>query len=113
MTIAGLYEVGCLFGGIAVDEAAEFRRAARRTANHPAIVSDDAHLNAADAGMSTNQFSGVISLKLVEVSTVEQTIEHGAHVVRLAMVFRQDVVKVPRGACRFHAFRDRDDGRRL
>ena len=47
MTIAGLYEVGDLFGRFCVNDAAEFWWATTGRANHPAIVSDDADVYAA------------------------------------------------------------------
>src|SRR4051794_3764275 len=102
MTIAGLYEVGNLFGRLCIDDAAETWRAARRGTNHAAIVTDDADLKPAQSRMTRNHLFGVVCLKLVQVSAVQKTTQNFAHVVRLAMIFRKDVVDVPRGARRFH-----------
>src|ERR1043165_237707 len=111
MTIAGLDEVGDLFGRLCVNDAAEAWRAARFWTNHAAIVTDDADLYAAQSGMTRYHLFGIVCLKLFQVSAVQKTREDFAHVVRLAMIFRKDIVDVPRGACRFHAFSDGDGAR--
>ena len=88
MSIASVDEISdflCRFG---VNDAAKLRRAAGGIAKHPSRVCNYAHLDSAHTRMAGDNLFRVIGLKLVQVSFVQQTIQKLAHVVRLAMIFR-------------------------
>ena len=58
------------------------------------MVRDHPDLNPANAAMPGDHLLRVISLKLVEMTVVEQTLEQLSGVVRLSMIFGNDVVQL-------------------
>src|SRR5262245_57988906 len=93
MTIAGFDEVSDLFGRLRINNPAKPRRLAARHADHATVICDHADLNTADPCMSRDHLLCVVSLKLVEMTVVEQALEQLPHVVRLSMIFGNDLVK--------------------
>src|SRR6266568_1228410 len=108
MPATSLDEVSNFFSRFSVDDAAEPWWTTAGRANHPAIVYDHPNLNASNPGVTGNHLLRVISLKLVEPAAVQKAIEQVTNVVRLPMVLGKNIVKIGGGACRFHAFRDRN-----
>src|SRR5437667_7458066 len=88
MTIASVDEISDLLCRFSVNDAAKFRRAAGRIAKHPTRVCNYAHLYSADTRVAGDNLLRIIGLELVQVSFVQQTFQKLAHIVGLAMIFR-------------------------
>src|SRR5260370_5508027 len=86
-------EVSDLLSRFGVDDTAKFWRAARRIAKHAAVIGNHSDLYAAYARVPGNDLFGIVRLKLVQMSFVEQTIQKLAHAVRLTMIFGNDVIE--------------------
>ena len=94
MPVAGVDEVRNLFCRFGIDDTAKFWRTARRVAKHAARVRNHAHLDTSYARVSGDDLFSIVRLKLVQMSVVEHAIQQLAHVVRLAMIFRNNFVKL-------------------
>ncbi len=91
---AGLDEIGDLLRRLGVDDPAKPRWLAARHSHHAAMICNHSDLNPANARVARDHFFGVVSLKLIEVTVVEQTFQQLSHVVRLSMIFRNDLVEL-------------------
>src|SRR5258706_5959020 len=98
MAAASLDEVGNFFSRVGIDDTAKFWRAAGRVAKHSPVVGNHADLDPAYASMTGNDLVGVIRLELIQMSFVEHTIQQLAHVVGLAMIFRNNVIDLFQGS---------------
>src|SRR3546814_5657384 len=58
-----------------------------------AVVRQDRHWHAPDAGEAANQGGAVERLELVELRSVDDAADHLVHIVRRAHVVRDDAVK--------------------
>src|SRR4029453_16278662 len=68
MTIAGLYEVGCFFGAIRIDDSAKLRRLPCGRRDKTAAVREQTHRHSGDPRMSSDQLACVPGLKFLEVT---------------------------------------------
>src|SRR5207244_11199718 len=94
MTITSVDEISDLFSGFCVDDSTKLWRASRPVAKHSACVGNYTHLNAAHSGMTGDNLFRVIGMELIQVPTIQQTIQHVTHVVRLAVIFWHDFVDI-------------------
>src|SRR5262245_21100258 len=94
MTITSIDEIGDFLSRLRVNNSTEPRRAARGIAKHSTRIRNHANLNAADGGMAGNDLFRVVSLKLIQVSVIQNAIEQSPHVVGLAMIFGNDFVDI-------------------
>src|SRR3981081_1060395 len=92
MAAASFDEVRNFLSRVGIDDTAKFWRAAGRVAKHTAAVGNHADLNSAYARMTGNYLFSIICLELIQMSFVQHAVKQLTHVVRLAMVFRNDVV---------------------
>src|SRR5205085_9685951 len=92
LPIAHVNEVSGLLSRLCVDDAAELGRPLWQ-AHEAATVSDDADLYAAYARVAGDHLFGIVGLKLVQVPFVKNARKHSACIVRLAMIFRDEIVK--------------------
>ena len=65
------------------------------------MIGDHADLNAANTRVARDHLFRVVGLKLVEMTIVEQTLEQFSNVVRLSVIFRNDVVQLLERTQRF------------
>src|SRR3989442_10798190 len=103
MTIASVDEISDLLCRFSVNDAAKFRRAAGRIAKHPTRVCNYAHLYSADTRVAGDNLLRIIGLELVQVSFVQQTFQKLAHIVGLAMIFRNYFINPFRRSARILA----------
>src|SRR6266568_9402305 len=103
MTIASVDEVSNFLGRFSVNDAAKLRRAAGWIAKHPARVCNYAHLYSANTRVAGDNLFRIIGLELVQVSFVQQTFQKLAHVVGLAMIFRNYFINPFRRSARILA----------
>src|SRR5258708_33232568 len=98
MAIAGFDEVGNLLGRLSVDNATKSWRFAAGHANHPSMIGNHAYLYSADACMTGDHFLCIVSLKLVEMAIINQTLKQLSHIIGLCTVFRNVPVEYRSGA---------------
>src|SRR3569832_2229696 len=94
MPVAGLDEVSHLLSRFGIDDPTEARRLTARQAHHAAKIRDHANLKSTDTSVAGDHLFRVVSLKLVEPAIVKQTLEQLSDVVRLAVIFRNDFIKL-------------------
>src|SRR6266404_7410814 len=92
MPVASLNEVRNFLSRVGIDDTAKFWRAAGCVAKHAAVVGNHADLNSPYARMTRNDLFSKVCLELVQLSFVQHTVKQRAHIVRLAMILRNDVI---------------------
>src|SRR5829696_2517342 len=92
MTITGLDKISGLFRRLRVDNAAKSRRFAGH-AHHAAMICNHSDLNTANTSVARDHLLSIVGLELVEMTIVQQTFEQLSDVVRLSMIFGNDVVE--------------------
>src|SRR5712671_3043083 len=92
MPVASLNEVRNFLSRVGINDTAKFWRAAGRVAKHAAVVGNHAHLNSPYARMTCNDLFSKVCLELIQLSFVQHTVKQRAHIVRLAMILRNDVI---------------------
>src|SRR3546814_10374783 len=75
-----------------------------------AVVRQDRHWHAPDAGEAANQGGAVERLELVELRSVDDAADHLVHIVRRAHVVRDDAVKFLRIELRLYRLGDVEIG---
>src|SRR5712692_9398371 len=103
MSIASVDEISDFLCRFSVNDAAKLWRATGRIAKHPSRVCNYAHLYSANTRVAGDNFFRIISLELVQVSFVQQTIQKLAHAVGLAMIFRNYFINPFRWSARILA----------
>src|ERR1041385_9498175 len=93
MTIAGLDEVRHLLRRLGVDDPAKSRRLSARHTHHATMVRNHADLNTANTRVAREHLFRIIRLKLVEMSAIKQTSQQLSHVIRLTMIFGNEIVE--------------------
>ena len=93
LTVAALDEEGDLLRALRVDDAAEAWLLAGASLDEPALVGNDADADAVDAGVGTDHLARELALELRDGTVVNEHAENAMHVVRHAMVRRQEVVQ--------------------
>src|SRR5262249_52878450 len=73
MPVAGLDEVSDLLSGFRIDDPTEARRFSGH-AHHASMIRNYANLNSADTTVTRDHLFRVVSLKLIEMTIVEQTL---------------------------------------
>ncbi len=112
VAVQRLDEEGHLLRAVRVHDPAELGPAAVRVLEHPARVGDDAHGDPGHAPGAADHLRRVVRLELVEVAPVQDAAQHLAHLVRLPVVRRQQVVQLRLGARRGHGLADGKGARR-
>src|SRR5258707_13905979 len=92
MPVASLNEVRNFLSRVGIDDTAKFWRAAGWVAKHAAVVGNHADLNSPYARMTCNDLFSKVCLELIQMSFVQHTVKQRAHIVRLAMILRNDVI---------------------
>src|SRR5438046_7013437 len=103
MNMASVDSVSELLGRFSIKDAAKLRRAPGWIAKHPARVCNYAHLYSANTRVAGDDLFRIIGLELVQVSFVQQTFQKLAHIVGLAMIFRNDFINPFRRSARILA----------
>src|SRR5215213_1593215 len=101
MSIAGLDKIRNLLSRFCIDDSTEAWRLAARHANHSSMVRNHSDLNSANSSVARNHLFRIVSLKLVEMAIVEQTLEQLSHVIRLPVIFGNDFVEFFGRSCGF------------
>src|SRR5688572_1301259 len=92
VSITRLDEVGDLLRRYGVDNSAKPLPPPAGRADHPAMIGDHSNLDSTNTSVTGDHLLRVVGLKLVQMATVEQTLEQFSYVVRLSVIFRNDVV---------------------
>src|SRR6266853_3161321 len=98
MPVASLNEVRKFLSRVGIDDTAKFWRAAGRVAKHAAVVGNHADLNSHYARMTRNDLFSIICLELIQISFIQHAVKQLPHIVRLAMIFRNDVIDLFQGS---------------
>src|SRR5215213_8672736 len=93
MSIAGLDEIRNLLSRLCIDDSTETRLLATRHPDHSPMVRNHSDLNSTNSSVAGDHLFRIVSLKLVEVTIVEQTFEQLSHVIRLPVIFGNDFVE--------------------
>src|SRR6266568_9078488 len=88
MTVTSLDEVSHLLSRLGIDDSTKSRRATCRIAKHAARIRNHANLNPANARMTGDNLFRIVRLKLVKMTLIKQAFQNVAHVIGLAMIFR-------------------------
>ncbi len=93
MAITGLDEVRDLLRRLGINDASKPRRLSARHTHHAAMVGDHSNLDTANARMTGDHLLRIVSLKLIEMTFVKQTLQQFSYVVGLTMIFRNEIVE--------------------
>src|SRR6185369_3357262 len=111
MSIAGLYEVSDFLRRLGINDPTEARWLAAGHAHHSSMIRDHPDLHSTNTTVTRDHLLRIISLKLVEMTVVEQTLEQLSDIVWLPVIFGNDFVKLfrwsrrlPRGISRTRRF---------
>src|SRR5678815_674423 len=94
MSIAGLDEVSDFLCRLGINDPTEARWLAARHAHHSSMIRDHSDLDSTNTTMTRDHLLRIVSLKLVEMTIIEQTPEQLSHVVRLTVIFGDDFVEL-------------------
>src|SRR5215217_6766257 len=94
MSTTGLDKVSDFLRRLCIDDSAKAWRLAARHAHHSSMIRNNPDLNSIDTSVSGDHLLGIVSLKLVETTIIEQTLEQLSHVVRLPVIFGNDFVEL-------------------
>src|SRR5215218_4563626 len=94
MSIAGLDKVSHFLRRFRINNPTEARWLTAGHANHSSMIRDDSNLHPRNTAVARNHLFCVVSLKLVEMTIVEQTLEQLSDVVRLPVIFGNDFVEL-------------------
>ncbi len=99
LAVAAVDEIRDLLRALRVDDAAEARLLALASFDEAALVRDHADRHALDARVAADHLAREGALELVELAVVDERAEQGTHVVRHAVVGRQQIVQRLAGRC--------------
>src|SRR6185436_11994183 len=81
VTATGFYKVRDLFSGFSINDSTESRRPTDRIAKHSPGIGDHSDLHPTHARMAGDNFAGIVRLKFIEMTGVENTVEQLAHII--------------------------------
>ena len=92
LAITSIDKVRHLLRRLSVDDATEPRLLAGAALYESSLIRDHSNRNSANACVPANDLAGKAALKLIQRAIIDDQIEQGVHVIRHAMVCRQQIV---------------------